>query len=876
MSINKTTDYKRIAEHTKFVISSIAAPLKRKYSEDSSDEEPDESFDRELFDFKDNNTPFTTAASRSSKKSRIIEIPGVKNVFKHHDSHLVEPLLNNVSSRGFEDVDLHKIGAVKASIGLNRMQSLSTRNNKDLYIELGSNVETDMRYEKFGFFWKCQWKDARGKKVPYEHVRKYYKQLKYIDPSKAEKFLKLTESGIEVPYQELREYAKNHDKTKKLVKDFREEDSKANIYLSIVDSDTVDFNGIYSAYLRIVSKYAPTVMTTGYEFPYDENWGHALQFASKVDRMVRVITNEHIPGASYFPEPNLCVQIPEGHDTVPESFVSKDSRSRAKGNMESPNLLRQVKDRDGASLIFSDDKPLISLAPTRAKYTKSSKKSDKTLIAFSEAFKQGASPDESDIKLFQQVTQSHFNKKAWYDNLLVNGVIKIEGNNRHICISLFAQIRNAKSAAERKIAEEKLTEYIAPDMVDRISKTAKAVDEFIKKYKIKITRTEHESKFLKILEDEYGIEITKFSHAVILMLSQENLLEMIEDDKIDLYQVLDAIEKGATDNVLAGIFYDERILDMINDEEEVLSLKDLLELCLYDDNVTDTFDKIFAFQESADFKELFSLWLEFATLAKKYKHDVDEILYMVDKTLATEMEIGEILSSYKEHPANIYFMLAQIYDQWGAGNIIEQTVAIYCQDELALRNGILEYGADIDEVMQEIDSADKKEQFAKIVSRLILEGIYDNLSHDRNRVLDEAVEKIPFSALKRFKEVLYDPNEYEEEDEGEDNEEIIEALKKIGLENFIAIYEACPDDEDPFDAVLEILNVVKDNDFYFEDMLELYKKCNTKNYDFGSTIRSFCESLENGEDLDSIWDSFDNICAQDDVETNTAPVLGEV
>ena len=65
----------------------------------------------------------------------------------------------------------------------------------------------------------CKWYDSNGNYTEYSVVRMFYKQLKKINSTKAEEFRNLTEDreGITVPYQELREYAKNHDKTKELI-----------------------------------------------------------------------------------------------------------------------------------------------------------------------------------------------------------------------------------------------------------------------------------------------------------------------------------------------------------------------------------------------------------------------------------------------------------------------------------------------------------------------------------------------------------------------------------------------------------------------------------------------------------------------------------
>jgi hypothetical protein len=82
-----------------------------------------------------------------------------------------------------------------------------------------------------------------------------------------------------------------------------------------------------SAYLQITGNSLPTVMSTGYEFSGDKT-DHPFQVASQVDRMVRVITVRHIQLGAYYPEPNICVLIPEEYDTLPESFIDQSRKKR--------------------------------------------------------------------------------------------------------------------------------------------------------------------------------------------------------------------------------------------------------------------------------------------------------------------------------------------------------------------------------------------------------------------------------------------------------------------------------------------------------------------------------------------------------------------
>lgn len=162
-----------------------------------------------------------------------------------------------------------------------------------------------------------------------------------------------------IPYQDIREYLKNHTATRELADDFRRADPHCRVYFSFIDSDTVKFNHIYSEYLQIVREelkkdgIPPTVMSTGYEFTHDSD--HHI--ASWLDRMVRVAMAETDPLLVYYPEPNFCVLVREKFNTIEESFI-KERRKKDEYHMESPVLIRQVKNRPSF-------KPIIILTPER-------------------------------------------------------------------------------------------------------------------------------------------------------------------------------------------------------------------------------------------------------------------------------------------------------------------------------------------------------------------------------------------------------------------------------------------------------------------------------------------------------------------------------
>lgn len=515
-----------------FVINTIALVPERKSDDDSSDEDEDGTFTEE--DFK--SCPFTTERPKHARKTTDIEELPVP-ARTRSESIIVAPFLQKLAKNGFEKKDTDKLEtSVSVSIGLNRMLSLSERKNRSLSLELESAIETNVRYEIFGFYWKCNWYNSKGIPVEYSRVKKFYKQLKRKDPKEAKRFISDTECGILVPYQNLREYAKNHNQTKKLIKEFREKALIPKIYLSLVDSDTFDFNGIYSAYLRLAANSAPTVMSTGYEFSANgAAEDKVFELGSHIDRMIRVLTARHIPLGTYYPEPNTCFLIPPESETIPESFIDKDIKD---GDLESASLLRKVKSRKNATFKFSDDNPLITTIPERAKRCKSSKRPIKELL--SSEFKKGASPTQDDLRLLKQISQSNFHEKIWDDNIFINGAITVRECKITDCKSLICKIRNENR--DKAITEIKKKNYMDNDVVDAIVKAVEERRRYINEIKKDYIRSEDEEKLLQIFK-EGNIEISNFSRDKILALAK-----MLQDKEIEISDILNLIETAQSHN----------------------------------------------------------------------------------------------------------------------------------------------------------------------------------------------------------------------------------------------------------------------------------------------------------------------------------------
>ncbi|KAM9979794.1 hypothetical protein ACTFIZ_006046 [Dictyostelium cf. discoideum] len=143
--------------------------------------------------------------------------------------------------------------------------------------------------------------------------------------------------NIKAPFQELREFIKNHKNTTQLVTMARGNNPKVNVYLSIIDGDTVSSNGIYNSYLNINIEPPPIIMSTGYEFIIEKDGYYPFVQGSKMDRIIRVATAKHYPLGVYYPGPNFCILIQADKNSVEESFIDNFQKLK---NKESAVLIR--------------------------------------------------------------------------------------------------------------------------------------------------------------------------------------------------------------------------------------------------------------------------------------------------------------------------------------------------------------------------------------------------------------------------------------------------------------------------------------------------------------------------------------------------------
>lgn len=355
-------------------------------------------------------------------------------------------------------------------IGLNRHKSLSNRINNCLDKQLQATETSKLKYKKFAFYWDIPWTDREGNSVEYRIVRRFYKQLKTLEPEKAEMFIKHNEDKMRPspPYQHIRETVKNHPFNNDVIQKLKEQSPNSIIYVSFVDGDTKDFNGMYSGYVELIreSKEPPKVMSTGYEFPQED--GHPLYVGSKLERLIRVVTAKAFGPGVYYPEPNFCVLL-QGQDLSNYSFVD---RKQADGRLESPILLRALL---GTSLpVFSEKNPVVT-SSDRAQ------KSSSGLI-FSQQFSKGGAPNADDRRRLSQIIQSTLNPKQWAEALYFNRAFKLSGfvGVKGTFVSLMTNLR--KDPDDQKTVE-KLKEIVTPcDVVPKLHTAAKEVSKIIKRF----------------------------------------------------------------------------------------------------------------------------------------------------------------------------------------------------------------------------------------------------------------------------------------------------------------------------------------------------------------------------------------------------------
>lgn len=497
-------------------------------------------------------------------------------------------LLESLAADGFNTTQTDYLNNLGVSVGLNRFHSLSTRKNEWLKKELHSKENnSSILYNKTAFFWDVPWTDVNGNNAEYDNVKKFYKQLKKRDLEKAEKFLKINEESYRPspPYQYIREHLKNHENTKELVQTLRADNGEV-LYFSSIDSDTMNFNHIFSSYLKIIAKSSglPTVMSTGYEFAEDYE-GFPLHVGSKLERIIRIVTAKTLSSGVYYPEPNFCVLIPSDQETLPYSFIAEKVAS---ATLESPVLLRQVLKSPDRIWIFSKDNPIVTSGDRAKKQAREDK------IVFSEEFENGEAPNEKDLNNLSQIIQSTANPRDWALGVYYNRCFKIKGNtglfNKYI-----TQLFKGKNISKTLDELGKMVKPIA--MVDKLYQAVNNVkfikDAFYRPFEQ--SRILDEDQYMKILAEFYN-------------LSSKNILKLTKIiNTAEIYRALNANYSLSDILCMTNESFEKFNLIFSKQSKAICQrFEDTTEEVTYED-LERIFDRIFVItRNTRDFEELIS------------------------------------------------------------------------------------------------------------------------------------------------------------------------------------------------------------------------------------------------------------------------------
>lgn len=542
--------------------------------ESSVGSESDKTYEHEIENFNpdDYSTyPFRTFAlnkkgkkGKKGKKNSAIEELEDKPIDSVAPGHISDEIRGKIISEGFSNGEGAK-DYVALVVGLNRPKSISTRKNDSLLTEVRkptTELEDDIHHREIAFFWEVEWykpADAGKKqdiKVNFEDVKKFYKLLKLKNPEHANRFLEENELGLAVPYQAIREAMRSHSYSSELVGELRKSGSE-DVYFCMMDSDTLDFNGVFSRYLKIAkSKDLPVVMSTGYNFP-DGEGDHPFHIQSIVEMESREIIALHADWGVYYPEPNTCILIPKDCDMLPETFKG-DRKSKA---LESAILLEKVLQRGAVKFIFdASENPIVTSIPPRAREFRGKK------IEFSKEFIEEGEPNAEDFEKLKYIAQSSFKALALGKSLYVNRAFKLSDPAKfNKIVNDFIFKEEEGEIISRKLFES-LTGFDIPE--DKARSIVNGLIAFKNYYLRKLEEfggelTAHEK--LRILfnangiDDEYNhLRFSSYEAKLIIKISEEyeSSFESFIENKIHLGKMLEifAINEG---------FFEDELFDSV-------------------------------------------------------------------------------------------------------------------------------------------------------------------------------------------------------------------------------------------------------------------------------------------------------------------------
>ena len=557
-------------------------------------------------------------------------------------SVVVQPLLNKMAETALVNTAAEAVeDVVSVSMGLNRMLSVSDRKNELLKLELKARAESDVQHKAFGVYWDVKWYNARGKEVSHSDVRGYYKKLKAYDKESgtdyAEQFVAVNEKGIKPPYQDLREYAKNHELTKELVQDAREQNPEQPVYMHVLDGDVESYNGVYSEYLQYIqaSGTIPVVMSTGYGVTQELETDYPIVQAVLLDLMIRRATAKVFPAGVYYAEPNLCVLIPAGSTTVPESFRNNGTSQVS----ESAVMISNVLESRGAvdhPIVFIDATPLQTTIPDRFRVNK--RGGDHK---FSAEFVDGGLPTQRYLVKMQNISQTSLSLLQWAKSLNVNNALKLNAkvNNQKLAGMICRYVKGDEDDTE-------LLKVMSADQVEIIARAYEARGMAIVHYRKHYMQAPDEDIIRTLVQHASGVDIDE---ETIDIIAGADILDLIEEDVITLNELA-----GLADETLQELLYNEDVINVVRDDG--VAFEDIVEIYY------EYFDGTGEDLSEYDISEITSAWQNYP--------DEFSALYNSDVGIARILEVleceGEFIDLYVKHDAHRLDLdldrLVELYD----------------------------------------------------------------------------------------------------------------------------------------------------------------------------------------------------------------------
>jgi len=433
-------------------------------------------------------------------KRGIIEqqcIPEAGNIHGQNEKlSITQQMINKIKAEAFKNPQEGDVQRCSLAICLNRPRSLSSKKNAHLNRELSRPVEDgEVKNKKIGTFWKPRWEradkaknKAQGNPPTFDQVYEFYHALKKYDRENESDFAIKFRDGNEaklsrgnVPYRGLRERVKEN--SAELVREVRNQNPGANTYIVCCDSDTKNFNGFLSTYSKLdtESNMPIDVMATGYKFFKDDNIHSMLQLGGILDMKVREATAQHVQNGVYYPEPVLCIRVPENHETLPETFNVVKGRNKKNEDdyitpNESPIILNQVRNRENVTMKFCYENPLETTIPKRATEQKAKNANGShnaltftaNLNARSRKFANWSMADLNNIT--KNLAQSHAHSRSWAMNVL-NAFNTFKNEDFAAPIpALHLRVGDENIAITERIGNS--TKEIASDLIERLLNAA--------------------------------------------------------------------------------------------------------------------------------------------------------------------------------------------------------------------------------------------------------------------------------------------------------------------------------------------------------------------------------------------------------------------